>query len=252
MAIECSGVTRLNMSSAMPFLALLLAVPLHAQAVLTGIVRNDSTGAPLAGVEVLINGTPYRTETNAEGRYFLPGLPSGARQAIYRLVGHLPVRTDVLLRAGDTTRANVMMIQSAVVLNPVIVTGNPERGRGVGVGVEAFEERRRLGLGIFFDSTDLRRNDHRSLGDMARNQVGLYVPPTTYGGGIIYNYRMNPPCPMFTYLDGIPRGVVDTREIPIHTLAAAEIYKSSAGVPTEYGGANAACGVILLWSRRGP
>lgn len=225
---------------------------LSAQGVLTGVIRNDSTGAPLAGVEVLINGTSFRTESNAQGRYLLSGLPPGTRAAFFRLVGYLPIREDVLLRFGDTTRVNVLMIPSTVVLSPVIVTGTPERGRGVGMGLEAFEERKKLGFGIFFDSTDLRRNDHRTLGDMARNHVGLYVPATRYGGGIIYNYRMNPPCPLFTYLDGVPRGVVDTKEIPIHTLVAAEIYKSSAGVPTEYGGARAACGVILLWTRRGP
>jgi hypothetical protein len=35
-------------------------------------------------------------------------------------------------------------------------------------------------------------------------------------------------------------------------LDAVEVYRSAAEVPVEYGGSNAGCGVILLWSRRGP
>ena len=77
--------------------AIVLASSLQAQATLSGIVRHDSTGAPLAGVEVLINTTPHRTETGADGRYTLSGLPAGVYQAIFRKVGHLPVRVDVRL-----------------------------------------------------------------------------------------------------------------------------------------------------------
>jgi len=72
--------------------AVVLASSLQAQATLSGIVRHDSTGAPLAGVEVLINTTPHRTETGADGRYTLTGLPAGVYQAIFRKVGYLPVR----------------------------------------------------------------------------------------------------------------------------------------------------------------
>ena len=34
-------------------------------------------------------------------------------------------------------------------------------------------------------------------------------------------------------------------------LEAVEVYRSAAELPIEYGGTNAACGVLLLWTRIG-
>ena len=55
------------------------ALPLSAQSVLAGRVREDSTGRPLAGVEVVIVGSERRTLTDASGRYVLNMLPDGRR-----------------------------------------------------------------------------------------------------------------------------------------------------------------------------
>lgn len=223
---------------------------LAAQAVVMGIVRNDSSGAPMPGVEVLLHGTDRRAETGRDGRYLLDRLPAGRRTVIVRRIGFLPVHTEVFLADRDTVRLHVLLHPSVAVLPEVDVAGRAMRG--VGIGREAFAERRSRGGGLFFDSTDMRRNEHRTLGDMARGRIGLHVPPTRYGGGIIYNTRRSPPCALFTYYDGVPRGVVDTREFPVSSLESAEIYHSVAGMPQEYGGPNASCGIILLWSRRGP
>ncbi|MFN2316623.1 MAG: carboxypeptidase regulatory-like domain-containing protein, partial [Gemmatimonadales bacterium] len=51
--------------------------PLAGQSVMIGIVRDDSTGRPLPGVEVLLSRTPHATVTNAAGRYTLADLPAG-------------------------------------------------------------------------------------------------------------------------------------------------------------------------------
>jgi hypothetical protein len=37
-----------------------------------------------------------------------------------------------------------------------------------------------------------------------------------------------------------------------NNVEAIEVYRSPAEVPPQYGGAEAACGVILLWRRVGP
>lgn len=244
----------------------------RAQAVLTGVVRHDSTGAPLAGVEVLINGTPHRAESNAQGRYVIGGLPAGVYQAIFRKVGHLPVRVDVRLQLGDTTRANTTLIESAVVLDPVIVTGAPETRRGVGIGREAFEERRKMGFGTFFDAEYLRRVDaHLHLDNVLRREAGVEVQPmnTPDGPGWVAFNRtrrgstggLN--CVMQVYYNGTPIGrggvlgvsgvvTTDLRLFSLSGLEAVEVYRSTAEVPQEYGGIYAGCGVILLWSRVNP
>jgi len=253
--------------------AVVLASSLQAQATLSGIVRHDSTGAPLAGVEVLITTTPHRTETGTDGRYTLSGLPAGVYQAIFRKVGYLPVRVDVRLASSETTRANTTLIESAVVLDPVIVTGSPENSRGVGVGREAMEERRRLGFGKFFDAEYLRRVDsHLHLDDVFRREGVQTFDMRTSNGHIWAAFnsirrdnqgKFN--CVMQVYYNGAPVGkggildvsvrredVIDLRTFPLSSLEAAEVYRSAGEVPGEYGGPNAGCGVILLWSRVNP
>ncbi len=244
------------------------APTLAAQAVMVGIVRDDSTGAPIPGVEVLLNGTPHLTTTNSQGRYVLSGVPAGTYQAFFRLLGHLPVRVDVRLTAGDTTRANTTMIRSDVVLAPIVVTGAPST-RGVGLGREAFDERKRLGFGRFLDSTELRRLEGTlNLDDVLRRYTGIEVAAANKFMRVALHPtrrdaagRLN--CLMQLYYNGAPvgrGGVIGTSDVKAEDLRAyavsgierVEVYRSAAEVPVEYGGASAGCGVILLWSRQAP
>ena len=159
-----------------------LAPPTHAQSALSGIVRRSGTGRPLPGVEVLVEGTGLRATTGENGRYLLTGLAPGSRMAIFRSVGHLPVRVPILLVAGDTLRANATLIASEVVLAPVVVEGKVDDKVGVGVGREAFGERQRLGFGKFYDSAILRQSEHLPLHDLLRRQGGVSVEPRVHDG----------------------------------------------------------------------
>jgi len=249
-------------------LALAAPVPLVAQGVLTGIIRDDSTGAPLAGVEVLLVGTSLRAVTGGEGRYLLSGVPAGRQEALVRLVGYLPIRAGLFVTAGDTVRANATLIRSEVELAPLVVTEEMARPRGM--GREAIEERRRLGMGLHFDSAVLRQNTHRDLGDLLQGRTGVAVSPRQPGGGyFLLSSRSRDPvtgqfdCYMQIYLDGMPVGrggkagtngvrPESTRLFELASLEAVEVYRSAAEVPPEFGGASGGCGVVLLWSRRGP
>lgn len=143
----------------------------HAQAALTGVVRDDSTARPLAGVEIIVQTTSHRAVTTEAGRFELTGLQAGVYQIIFRQVGYLPVRMDVLLRNGETTRANALLVRSEVVLDPIEVIG--ERPRPRGNMVDAFEERRAMGFGEFIDSDMLRRAEHLRLTDVLQRHSRL-------------------------------------------------------------------------------
>jgi len=54
------------------------------------------------------------------------------------------------------------------------------------------------------------------------------------------------------YVSGSTMKVPDfSRDINIAELDLVEVYRSAAETPGEFSGASAACGVIVLWSRRG-
>jgi hypothetical protein len=250
-------------------LVLITPVMTHAQAALTGIVRDDSTARPLAGVEILVQTTSHRGVTNQSGRYELTGLRAGVYQVIFRQVGYVPVRMDVLLRDGETTRANAILVRSEVILDPIVVTGETPRPRGN--MLDAFEERRAMGFGEFIDSETLRRSEHLRLTDVIRRHSRIelrYVCFNPLGGSIdrcrdekgwiAYNHgRISTGgqlCPMHVMLDGhlITRnGPVDLRTFfPINELEAVEIYRSMAQVPVQFADPETRCGIIVAWTRR--
>ncbi|HSE51902.1 MAG TPA: carboxypeptidase regulatory-like domain-containing protein [Gemmatimonadales bacterium] len=244
------------------------AVPLGAQSVLAGRVREDSTGRPLAGVEVVIVGSERRTLTDASGRYVLNMLPDGRRQVLFRSVGFRPVQEWVVLGRADTVWANPMLVAQTVQLDPITVTGKPDAPRGL--GLEAFEERRKLGFGKFLDSSTLRRNEHQRLPALLDRLQGIGFTIVDKGVVAVSRRRFGPmgePCYMSVVLDGTviysssapglggggnqtERSPPDLKMFDVASLTAVELYRGAGEVPIEFGGAGAACGVLVLWTRR--
>jgi hypothetical protein len=244
-------------------LFLFCAPTLAAQSALAGIVRADSSGQPLGAVEVLIQGTSLKATTGLNGRYHIEGAPAGRWTVLFRLVGYLPSRSEVLLTPGDTTRANAMLIPGVMVLDPITVRGKSPLGEGR----EGFEERRRLGFGKFYDSLVLRRSEHLRLADLLRRQGGVSVERLQLDRApahVAYHpYRRDPytgalNCPMQIYLNGskvesggrLSKQLLDLGIFDIASLEAIEVFRSAAQVPGIYSGPTADCGVILLWSRQ--
>lgn len=236
-----------------------------AQGAMFGIVREDSSGRPLPGVEILLDRTAHRALTNAQGRYLLGGVPAGRYSVIFRAVGHVPVRLEVAIPAGDTVRANATLIRSDVVLDPIEVIGETPRPRGD--GLEAFEERRRMGFGKFVDSTEMRRSEHIRLDDVLQRHGVVIQPVDHFAIAVNPRYRSLTGaynCIMSVYLDGIRIGeggrvgasTLDPERLDIrnlirtHQLTAAEIYFGAGSIPIQFGGASGGCGAIVLWSRR--
>jgi hypothetical protein len=250
--------------AALGLLSVLGTSPLVAQSVLSGIVREDSSGRALSLVEVVIEGSGLKAVTGLNGRYVIEAVPAGRRMVMFRLVGYLPTRFEVLLTPGDTTRANVVLIRSVMRLDSIIVRAEPSRPRGE--GREGFEERRRLGFGRFYDTVDLRRSEHLQLRDLLRRKGGVTVELSLVDGvrrPVAYNpHRLGPGgrpnCVMQVYFNGTKFGSggrftdnpPDLGMFDVSSLDAIEVYPNAAQVPGIYSGPTAACGVILLWSRQ--
>jgi hypothetical protein len=235
--------------------ALHVASPLAAQAVFSGTVRDDSTSAPLAGVEVLVEGSGVKTTTDNAGRFRLEVSP-GNRVTLFRLIGFRPYRIRATFAKGDSVDRKVYLIrEGAVQLDPLEVTGRPAGLSPIGRG--GFEERKRLGIGRFLDSVPLRRAGGRRLSEVLRS-VGVrivldrskaYAASPVRGGN----------CWVNVILDGVTIFRSDRHDQPpdlaqefrTESLESIEYYRSPAEIPIEFGGANADCGVLVLWTRRG-
>jgi hypothetical protein len=235
--------------------ALHVASPLAAQAVFSGTVRDDSTSAALAGVEVLVEGSGVKTTTDNAGRFRLEVSP-GNRVTLFRLIGFRPYRLRATFAKGDSVDRKVYLIrEGAVQLDPLEVTGRPAGLSPIGRG--GFEERKRLGIGRFIDSIPLRRAGGRRLSEVLRS-VGVrivldrskaYAASPVRGGN----------CWVNVILDGVTIFRSDRHDQPpdlaqefrTESLESIEYYRSPAETPIEFGGAHADCGVLVLWTRRG-
>ena len=229
-------------------------------AALMGTVRDDSTGRPVAGAEVVILSSEQVGSAGADGRFMIAGLSAGVQRVLVRAVGYRPRAVTLRLHAGDTLRAALTLTAAAVELAPIEVMGAPHGPRGI--GREGFEERRRLGFGRFLDSTDLARMAVLRVSDALRRLGGIQFRRMEDGRLVATSTRPGiGRCVMQIVVDGIVLSMggrltrdaesVD-RLFDIHQIEAVEVYRSAAQTPPEYGGATAACGAILIWSKRAP
>ena len=250
-------------------LLLPFAPSLTAQAVIMGTAIEDSTRRPLAGVEVILEGTKKQTITDGAGRFLLNDLPTGNKVVFFRSVGYRPQRIRVVLNKTDTTRVEAVLVSDRVRLEPIVVTGAPDRPRGI--GREAFEERRRLGFGKFMDSTELRRAGGVRVSDvLTRLGVSMYEHRGDAGLQLLATssrrtgHSTDVPCYMSVIYDGVtlykavstggipPYPPPDFRkEFELNNIESIEVYRGAGEVPLEFGGPAASCGVIVLWSKRG-
>ncbi|HEY0017175.1 MAG TPA: TonB-dependent receptor [Longimicrobium sp.] len=130
-------------------LALLLALPAHAQGQTGGVrgtIRDVTSSAPLGGIRVEAIAADGRTAgsdvTAQNGTYAISGLAPGS----YALVisgTDIPVRRlDVTVRAGQTSRVDAQVSFGNVRLDPVVISASkrPEKATDAPARVEVVSE----------------------------------------------------------------------------------------------------------------
>lgn len=74
---------------------------------LRGIVRNFD-GAPIAGVEVRIDGTKMVTRTRQDGGFTFSKAPTGPQLLLFRLLGYLPNKTEVRVPTKEPVEVSML------------------------------------------------------------------------------------------------------------------------------------------------
>jgi hypothetical protein len=237
-------------------LLLLTAQSVAAQSSVTGIVR-DSAGRPLASAEVVIEALIQACDCRSE--WTIRPHRCASRTAPYpRAHARLrAVANMVRVTAGESAQSDFVLERVPQQLDTVLVK---DRARVAGIGLAAFEERRSMGFGKFLDSTYLRANEQRGLGDIlreipgtviltpprqiCRRGLGCYNPPSTKRVAGSSRVAFIKPCFMEVFLDGalVNRGSIageqadwegafDLNMVTTTGFAAVEVYRSSAEVP---------------------
>ncbi len=240
----------------------------RADARLTGLVVDRSTGAPIAEA-VLVNLASGRAATtDSTGAFRFDGLPMGIIRFVVRAKGFPSAALIVALAHGEVMERRVELDSTAATAAANAAAnaaaGKLEAGAGQPlpkVSVEAkasmgpryanFERRKATGAGHYITRDEIEKGGFSSLQEIARGVRGVNVE---CGGGLGCHIRMAR-APM----QCLPEYVVDDNVdnsfgpgIPVRDIEALEIYTGPTDVPGEYAGRNAGCGVIVIWTRSGP
>ena len=222
-----------------------------------GVVRNRN-GSLVPKASVLIVGTEAVGVSDDFGRFELQGR-AGSRIVEARAVAYLPGRAQATIRPGAVQQVEIMMGDSVLVLDPVVVEGEYEPY----LTRMGFTKRRRTGMGHFLDTADVNRTGAMRFEEVFRMVPGVTLRPNgssllvelKRGEGQILNRRLGNYCPPSYFIDGMyfPLPPVQTPSVPLvpQEVLAIEIYANMFSAPPQYQRRDSGCGVILVWTKRG-
>lgn len=241
-----------------------------------GTVVGADDNAPIAGAMVLIrkqDGSPvYSAVTDEEGHFRLAH-PDQVTEEYGLNVEHVAygkVSREVTFRPGEQLSVEVLLGDQVIGLDPIVVT---ERRRGLLADV-GFYDRLERGFGQYIQREEIERRRPSRLTDLMQGRSGLSVVQVEtfkYDIRLVGPVRVGRDCQPAIWLDGSlvrdagePRVDVNPRTkrkiyvqqqlsevVSPDEIEAIELYTGPAGMPMQYGGSNASCGVVLIWTRRG-
>lgn len=216
-------------------------------------VRNQR-GAAVSGAVVSVRGQSVSAVTDDAGVALLPGVPAGSQTVDVRAIGRAPEWQVVALTPSQESLVAFRLGDVATSLPEYVV-----RGIRPDVMLEAYERRRRGGVGHFLNSDDLDKLGRRATA--LATVPGLHVPMTTkpIGGGMgpvsyiypmIYVRSAGFLCLPTIYVDGIPRQRFDGFDLHeiLQLAKRVEVYSRPLLVPVEFASAAGECGVVVIWT----
>lgn len=247
------------MSPVLAAVVVFFALQGDSTASIRGTAGSAFDGHPLAGVTIAVPAAQRLVVTDANGRFELPELPSGAQGVRVSYNGRSAQDHVFKLERGATTVLAVLLDSSAADLAPVIVEAQPPE---TWLDLAGFYARRAWYKddGRFFTRADIEQRHARSVqevlgweGIIVRCVEGGCVPTRAWQGRL---------CVVPVKIDGIPFYETDAsfNQLAIGDVGAVEIYESNSwkfaptAFPTNLGYRNAGrllgtCGTALIWTR---
>ena len=235
------------------------ADPLQAQkgsAYLFGTIVNKATQGPISQAVITHAGDGRVVRSDSLGYYRFPELRAGIVRFIVRVPGFPATTFSVALTNGERMERDIEL-DPPVALPPeenpgtILPTVTVEAASPLGRRYADFERRKSQGRGHFLTRSQIQQLGAANLQDAVRGLRGVNIE---CGGGEGCFIRMAR-APM----NCRPEYVVDERvdnmfgpSIAIGDIEAIEVYTGPSDVAAEFGGRNAGCGVVVIWTRAGP
>lgn len=219
-----------------------------AQATLRGRVIDSEMGTPLAGANIRIQGVSTPLTTDSLGRFEARDLKRGEVEVTVRLIGFEAGVFTVYIPASGTLEGSFALDFNGFELPAVVVQARAEQLMPRYVD---FERRRQRGIGTYLRWDDLKKQGAMSIGDALRTVRGVRIQCDQQKFECFARMARTPGCQPTWWIDG-----VEVRSFhentPIRDVYGIEIYRGPGEIPAEYGGSNAMCGVIVVWTKSRP
>ena len=246
-------------------LGLALAPALRAQGgVVSLLVIDDATDAPVADVRISIIGQAAEGVTDARGRFLYAVPQPGKVVLIVRRLGYNPGTLSVDVVAGDTARVTYAMTAAPQTLTTVAVKDTLNSASPF---LSGFDRRlaSHAGAASYITRNEIDKRKPSLTTDLLRRVSSLTIvdssgvlmavsrriqKPNIRSGGVVMDLKN---CPMQVAVDGQLRewgfAVNNIAPEEIHGI---EIYPGPATIPAEFASMkrDANCGLIMIWTRR--
>jgi hypothetical protein len=226
------------------------------------LVRRDST--PVVSAKVRLVRVERVTVTDDSGRFVFQNVLPGRYEVSILPPGSPPVSMEVVLAPGEEYHTRIVLAEEPQRLQDITVSTGAERRDATSRRLEAFERRRRRGLGTFLTADDLARRNPRVLSDALVNINGTRVMERGRGKVLISSRGLAPtltagsvqagPCILRLIIDGVSLpGGTSVDEIKPEEVAGIEIYAGAAQLPVELAHfqEDTWCGAVVVWTRGG-
>ncbi len=243
------------------FFALLMPSAALAQdpGTVLGTVTDATSGRPLTGVQVSVEGTTHGGLSDESGRFTLTGIPAGTYRLRADFIGYATRVTTIEVVTGATVTSDFRLSPSAVALDAVLVTVTGERRRReLGNAVATIEADKVLDVAPVHSMSDLlqgrtggvqlmRSSGATGMGSRVRirgaSSISLSNEPLVYVDGV----RAETSSAFTVWAGGQSPSRLD--DLNPEDVESIEIVKGPAAA-TLYG-TEAANGVIRITTRRG-
>lgn len=232
-------------------------------AIITGLVTDATTDAPIAGAQVQLAGTELAKLTNSDGRFRFLGLAAGDYDLNVRRIGYLLTNSHVSLNAGKPLELKIALRRLPPILAEVRVNG---RMLKVPPRYEEVYRRAALGWGRLITREDIEQANPYEVKSLLQNIPGVHVNDRgitferCQAGGLS-PARSTQPAKVQIYIDGIQvtnynrsHTDIDLDETEeafklVHpsSIQAIEIYAGVAQIPGVF--LSDACAVIAIWTK---
>jgi hypothetical protein len=219
-----------------------------AQAVLRGRVIDSEIGQGLAAATIRIRRLAEPLTTDTLGQFEARNVPEGDAEITIQVIGY--TRGVFWIRippSGEINRVFALDFTGAR-LAAVVVEARAEK---LERRYADFEQRRHRRMGAYLRWDELEKQGYASVGDALRSVRGVRIQCNQQTFECSAVMVRTPQCQPTWWIDGVEvRSFHENTSI--RDVYGIEVYRGAGEIPGEYAGSNAACGVIVLWTKSRP